>query len=107
MTTTTMMAALRAIIAGLAFLGFLGIANAVPLAPAEDNQLTTQYIYEKYVQPVHHVCWEKKYAISRDCCGFNYYGACTKYCTHYGYRTVCKKHRRYYKKRRYRKKRYY
>ncbi len=111
MKIVTLMAALRMAIAGLAVVGFLGIANAVPLAPAETSQLTTQDIFQKYVQPVHHRCWweKKRVAISKYCCGFDYYGACIKHCIQWGHEKVrvCKRHRRYKRRRRYRKRRRY
>ena len=97
---------LRAITATLALFGFLSAANATSLAPAEqvplveDQQITSQYIFEKYLFKARHRCYRRRYAISRDCCAFDYYGNCRKWCTHYGYRNVCPRHKRYRKKRR-------
>ena len=92
----------------MGLLGFQAGANAVPMTPVEPaaitapapEALTSQYILNKYVQKVHHRCWRKRVRTLKYCCGFDYYGACIKTCFKYGYKRVCKRHKRYYRKRR-------
>lgn len=102
--------ALRLVFAALACIGLLSGAHATPINNAEQTAseavldtnppITSQYIYEKYIMQARHRCFRKRYARSRYCCSFDYYGACRKYCIDYGYREVCPSHKRYYRKRR-------
>ena len=102
--------ALHLVIAVLACIGLLSTAHATPIDTAQptatetvlatETPMTTQYIFEKYITQARHRCWDKRVRISRYCCGFDYYGACSKYCFQYGYRKVCPRHKRYYRKRR-------
>ena len=106
--------ALRLVFAVLACIGIMGTAHATPLNAPEQTAseavlavnppMTTQYIFDKYIHKARHRCYQRRYARSRYCCGFNFYGACTRYCVDYQYRDYCPPHKRY---RRYRKPKYY
>ena len=101
--------ALRIVFAVLACIGLLSTAHAAPLNTAEPTAseallaanppITSQYIFDKYILKARHRCYQKRYAKSRYCCSFDYYGACRKYCIDYGYRDYCPRHKRYYRKR--------
>ena len=107
--------ALRMIFAALACIGLLSAAHATPLDTTEpaateallaaNPPITSQYILDKYITKARHKCYQRRYARSRYCCSFDYYGACRKYCIDYAYRDYCPRHKRYYRK--YRKPKYY
>ena len=105
---------LRLIIAVLACIGLMSAAHATPLNSSEptvaeeviiDKRAVTSGAMLDYLMPARHRCYQRRYARSRYCCGWDFYGGCRKWCVDYAYRDYCPRHKTYRK--RYRKPRYY